>query len=132
MEPVHSQVLEAARRMADAQGLFRLRAVVAALPHLNAGTVRTHVASRCCVNAPANHQTRHPYFNVVERGLYRIQPQYRDTSARPSTSSFDRILRRLASGVDSAMVVASLQQTPTERLEAMRRAAASLDRMRRR
>jgi hypothetical protein len=131
MEPVHVEVLEAARRIADPQGLFRLRALVAALPHLNAGTVRTHVASRCCVDAPPNHQTRHRYFSLVERGLYRIQPQYLDTSARPSPSSFDRILRKLASGVDATLVVESLRKTPTERLETMRRAAASFDRMRR-
>ena len=29
--------------------------IVRALPHLDPGTVRTHIVSRCCVNAPKNH-----------------------------------------------------------------------------
>src|SRR5919106_5674867 len=71
--PVHEQVLAAASHVADARWTFRLRDVVAALPHLNPGTVRTHVASRCCVNAPAHHQTRWPYFRALGRGVYRLE-----------------------------------------------------------
>src|SRR5688572_22959169 len=70
---VHEQVLEAASRLANAHKTFRLRDVVAALPHLNPGTVRTHVASRCCINAPAHHQTRWRYFRSLGRGLYRLE-----------------------------------------------------------
>ena len=71
--PVHQQVFETARRLADGAGTFRLRDLVAALPHLNVGTVRTHVSSRCCVNAPAHHQTRWPYFHAPARGVYQLQ-----------------------------------------------------------
>ena len=52
-------------------GAFTPAEVVAALPHLNAGTVRTHVASRCCVNAPANHSHRPLYLQRVSRGRYK-------------------------------------------------------------
>ena len=52
-------------------GTFCPAEVVAALPHLNAGTVRTHVASRCCVDAPANHNHRPLYLERVGRGRYR-------------------------------------------------------------
>ena len=73
-EPVHVQVLDAARRVCDdATKLFTLAAIVEALPDLNSGTVRTHVSSRCCVNAPDNHQHRWPYFHRVRRGVYRLR-----------------------------------------------------------
>jgi predicted RNase H-like HicB family nuclease len=51
--------------------------VVRALPHLNASSVRTHIVSRCCVNAPAHHLHRWGYFRRVARGLYDILPAYR-------------------------------------------------------
>ena len=63
-------------------GTFTPAEVVAALPHLNKRTVRgpprwparhgsTHVTSRCCVNAPANHNHRPPYLKRVGRGRYK-------------------------------------------------------------
>ena len=52
-------------------GAFTPAEVVAALPHLNEGTVRTHVISRCCVNAPANHNHRPLYLKRVSRGRYK-------------------------------------------------------------
>jgi hypothetical protein len=51
--------------------------VVRALPHLHPGTIRTHVVSRCCVNAPKNHPHKWDYFERVSRGLYRILRPYR-------------------------------------------------------
>jgi hypothetical protein len=60
--------------------LFRPDEVVRALPHLHAATVRTHVGSRLCVNAPANHPHRWPYFTRVTRGVYEVLPPYRDAS----------------------------------------------------
>jgi hypothetical protein len=68
---VHEQILDAAVAHANPPDwTFRLAELVAALPALNPGTVRTHVASRCCVNAPPHHQSRHRYFRSVGRGLY--------------------------------------------------------------
>ena len=128
MDPIHSEVLQAARALASADWTFEIRAVVRALPHLNAGTVRTHVASRCCVNAPSNHQSRHPYFRAVGRGLYRIEPRYRGRTSRGGAkSSQDIILDSIDSGVDPTLITESLAMTPTERLETMRRALLSLD-----
>ncbi len=76
---IHARVLEAARRLCRAGGdwTFRPRAVVAALTDLNSGSVRTHVMSRCCENAPSNHAHRWPYFRRVGRGLYQILPAWR-------------------------------------------------------
>ena len=71
------QVLEAARRLSD-EGTkpFKLAQIVAALPELNAGTVRTHVSSRCCVNSPKHHQHCWPYFHRVGRGVYRLRAPF--------------------------------------------------------
>lgn len=129
MEPVHVQVARAARRVADSRGRFRLASVVAALPQLNAATVRTHVASRCCVNAAANHQTRYAYFRAMRRGEYCLEPAVRGgPHAAAAETSQDRLIA-LGSGVDATLIDESLAMTPTDRLEAMRRAALSLDAM---
>ena len=57
-------------------GAFSPAEVVAALPHLKESTVRTHVTSRCCVNAPANHSHRPVFLERVSRGRYkRNRPQ---------------------------------------------------------
>lgn len=82
---VHHEVLQAARRLCRERGEWRFRPdeVVRALPHLNASSVRTHVVSRCCVNAPLNHPHRWGYFRRVARGTYEILPaQRRAGSAR--------------------------------------------------
>ena len=62
-----------------------LAEIVEALPNLNSGSVRTHVSSRCCVNAPDNHQHRWPYFHRVRRGLYRLRDPF-IVPAGPSVS----------------------------------------------
>ncbi|HVP90771.1 MAG TPA: type II toxin-antitoxin system HicB family antitoxin [Terriglobales bacterium] len=51
--------------------------VVRALPHLKENSVRTHIVSRCCVNAPKNHPHRWPYFRRLARGEYEILPAWR-------------------------------------------------------
>lgn len=61
---------------------FRPDEIVRALPHLHAATVRTHVSSRLCVNAPANHPHRWPYFARVKRGVYEVLPAYRHAAPR--------------------------------------------------
>jgi hypothetical protein len=82
---VHQQVLSAAIEVAAERSdwSFRTEEIVSALPHLRAGTVRTHVTSRLCVNAPANHPHRWPYFRRMRRGVYEVLPTYRKTSAPP-------------------------------------------------
>lgn len=128
MRPVHRQILDAASAVADARAwTFRIADVVAALPALNPGTVRTHIASRCCINAPAHHQSRYPYFRSVGRGIYRIEPSFR-RRARPRTTSAwqDRILASVPSGVDPSLIAESLRWTPTERIERMASAVRSL------
>ena len=90
-EPVHKQVLDAARRLYEKGKLrFTLAEIVEALPDLNSGTVRTHVSSRCCVNAPDNHQHRWPYFHRVRRGVYRL----RDPFVTPADPAHDPALSR--------------------------------------
>ena len=127
---IHLEVLAAAQRVSDDSGRFRLAEVVAALPHLNAATVRTHVASRCCRNAPTNHQSRYPYFTALGGGRYRVEPRYRAAAGDVVAASQDRLINTLGSGVDLTLVDRSLRMTPTERIETMRRAALSLAAMR--
>ncbi len=76
---IHEEILLAARRLcADRRSwAFTPVEVVSALPHLNERSVRTHVVSRCCVNAPSHHPHRWPYFERVRRGVYRICTDYR-------------------------------------------------------
>jgi predicted RNase H-like HicB family nuclease len=71
---VHDEVLAAARRLGAERGdwTFTPDEVVRALPHLNASTVRNHVTSRCCENAPLNHPHGWSYFERVARGIYRV------------------------------------------------------------
>ena len=132
--PVHEQVLDAALIICGKRpdATFSLREVVDALPHLNPGTVRTHVASRCCVNAPAHHASRWPYFRAMERGRYRVEPQFRKSAPRTHSAPGwqDRVLAAIPSGIDPTLIVEALTWTPTERLEHMRGIGESLDRMR--
>jgi hypothetical protein len=76
---VHAAVLGAALHLCRRRGgwTFRPAEIVAALPGLNAASVRTHVMSRCCVNAPPHHAHRWPHFKRVERGLYQVLPAMR-------------------------------------------------------
>lgn len=41
-------------------------------PNYNESTIRTHITSRCCVNANANHATTYNDYERIERGLYRL------------------------------------------------------------
>ena len=76
---IHEQVLEAARRLASGQSdwTFKVDEVVRSLGHLNQSSIRTHVGSRCCVNAPKNHPHKWDYFRRVDRGKYQVLPKYR-------------------------------------------------------
>lgn len=85
-ETIQRRVLGAALSLCRERGdwTFEVSEIVRALPDLNAQSVRTHVTSRCCVNAPANHAHRWPYFRRLARGHYEVMPPYRKSeSARP-------------------------------------------------
>ncbi len=72
--PIHKEILESARRICRERGVktFLVSDIVRALPHLNPSSVRTHVVSRCCVNAPKNHPHKWAYFLRIGRGEYGI------------------------------------------------------------
>lgn len=81
----HHAILEAAQRICAErpEPVFTPDEIVRALPHLNAQTVRTHVTSRCCVNARPHHQSRLEYFRKTERGRYELLPQHRLPPGQP-------------------------------------------------
>ena len=93
---IHDEVLAAARRLCTAKGewTFAPAEVVRALPHLNERSVRTHVVSRCCVNAPEHHAHRWPYFRRVGRGAYEVLPPFGGPGGVPLA---DRVAEPLAS-----------------------------------
>ena len=80
----HLAVLAAAQRLcAERQEpVFTPEEIVRALPAVNASTVRTHVTSRCCVNAPSHHQSRPEYFRRIDRGRYELLPRYRTSRTK--------------------------------------------------
>src|SRR4051794_21117822 len=89
---IHEQVLAAASRVAGPDWKFAVEDVVRALPYLNVSSVRTHVVSRCCTNAPKNHPHKWPYFRRVARGRYEVMAAYRNRPKvagrrNPTTSS---------------------------------------------
>ena len=77
--PIHVEVLKAAVRLCRRRGAwsFRLHEIVRLLPQLNPSSVRTHIVSRCCVNAPRNHPHTWDYFRRIARGTYEIVPKHR-------------------------------------------------------
>lgn len=94
---IHEEVLAAVRRLCAARRSwsFTPAEVVHALPHLNERSVRTHVVSRCCVNAPSHHAHRWPYFRRLRRGLYEVMKDYRDSRPRGGSGA-DIPLSRVA------------------------------------
>lgn len=83
--PIHDQVLAAALRLCRRRRVWTFTAdeIVLALPHLNPRSIRTHVVSRCCVNAPKNHPHKWDYFRRIGRGLYEVLPPWRRKSTSP-------------------------------------------------
>jgi len=61
--------------------------------------------------------------------MYRLEPQFARVRKRQQQGWQDAIIAALGTGVDSTQIIESLKLTPTRRLDAMRRAAASLDGM---
>ena len=88
---IHEEILAAARRLCTARRswTFTPAEIVRALPHLNERSVRTHVVSRCCVNAPSHHAHRWPYFKRVKRGTYEVLKDYREPQSRDGQSAPD-------------------------------------------
>ena len=84
--PIHDEVLRAALRVCRTEDGWRFRPdqVVRLLPQLNASSVRTHIVSRCCVNAPKHHAHRWGYFKRVQRGVYEVMPPYRLEREKPA------------------------------------------------
>ena len=83
---IHEEILATARRLCAAREVwtFTPAEIVHALSHLNERSVRTHVVSRCCTNAPPHHAHRWPYFERVGRGVYEIRKEYRASGATGS------------------------------------------------
>ena len=77
---IHEEILAAARRLCTARRRWTFTPVeiVRALPHLNERSVRTHIVSRCCVNAPSHHAHRWPYFRRLRHGVYEVLKDYRE------------------------------------------------------
>lgn len=96
----HDEILAAALRICRERGgwTFSADEIVRALPHLNAGTIRTHVTSRCCVNAPRNHPHKWDYFKRIDRGVYEVTPKYRHRSdpARETPAPYGVAVRTVA------------------------------------
>jgi hypothetical protein len=129
---IQAEVLGAALRICRARGgwTFRPAEIVAALPWINAGSVRTHVMSRCCANAPRNHAHRRDHFRRVARGTYEILPALRKRAApkvaearvvygsqtTPKTPEWDPVLRAYEGGIDRTLLVESLKRSVDERL----------------
>ena len=113
---VQREVLEAARRVAGEDWTFRLADVVRELAHLNESTVRKHVTSRCCVNAPRHHQHRWPYFRRVGRGLYQVEPDYRQGPAPSAAPVAAAMVRETAPAyvVDAAAAASTIHVVVTE------------------
>jgi predicted RNase H-like HicB family nuclease len=83
---VHEDVLRAVQESCRRRGTWRfeIKEIVETLSQLNERTVRTHIASRCCVNAPVNHLHKWDYFRRVARGQYELLPDHRRSeSATP-------------------------------------------------
>jgi predicted RNase H-like HicB family nuclease len=89
---IHEEVLRAAIRICRERGYWTFKAdeVVLRLPHLNESSVRTHIVSRCCINAPKNHPHKWDYFKRMHRGLYAIQRAYRKGKETRRIAAYDK------------------------------------------
>lgn len=113
--PIHFEVLRAALRLCRRRGgwTFKPDEIVRLLPSLNASSVRTHIVSRCCVNAPRNHPHAWDYFRRLERAVYEILPKHRRVAVEPpesatkvgETKAAYHVRRRTLGGVVHAIVV---------------------------
>ncbi len=74
----HNEVLEAASVVVASKGIneFTPHEIVSYMNNHNTtyaeSTIRTHIISRCCINAPAHHAVRYAHFERISHGLYKI------------------------------------------------------------
>jgi hypothetical protein len=140
---VQARVLDAALALCRNRGgwVFRPVEIVAALPDLNAASVRTHVMSRCCVNAPANHAHRWPYFRRLRRGVYQILPTLRErrTQASPGAGRDqlgarpeppDPLVAAYAKDIDRTLIRDKLRRSVEERLDGLQHWMEAMDEIR--
>ena len=101
---VHEDVLSAALRICRERGdwTFSPNEIVRALPDKNPQTVRTHVTSRCCVNAPKNHLHKWDYFRRIGHACYEILPSCRSSGRRRGKSAKPMDLTDWSAGADGA------------------------------
>ena len=75
----HDQVLDAAKAVTTRSGKneFSIAEIISELARSSSqyaeSTIRTHVASRCCVNSPNHHAVAYDYFERIDHGLYRVR-----------------------------------------------------------
>ncbi len=81
MVEAHVKILEAARSLAQRQTAFVTQDILSEILDLYGeveyrrhavSTYLTHIQSRCCANAPKNHQTVYNYLWRVRPGVYRL------------------------------------------------------------
>ena len=74
----HEEVLEAAISIIKTKGVneFTPSEVIQYLKKQNTtykeSSIRTHIISRCCINAPLNHAKGYKYFKRIGHGLYKV------------------------------------------------------------
>ena len=118
-ESVQKLVLAAAQRLCETRDdwTFTPAEVVRSLPEVNEATVRTEVTGRCCVNAPAHHARRWPYFRRVNRGRYRIEPAFRQRPPASGTTEYARARRHAGQRV--AETAPAYGERPTDTRDAV-------------
>ena len=114
-ESVQKLVLAAAQRLCETRDdwTFTPVEVVRTLPEVNEATVRTEVTGRCCVNAPAHHARRWPYFRRVDRGRYRIEPAFRQRPPASGTTEYARARRHAGQRVAETAPAYGEERTDT-------------------
>jgi hypothetical protein len=76
--PAHIEVLNAAKSIVKRTGKneFSIEDVLREMTQSGTtyleSTIRTQVSSRLCVNCPAHHAKRYPYFERTDHGKYRL------------------------------------------------------------
>jgi hypothetical protein len=74
------EILDCVRELVSQSGLatFTIEGVIGLMQERGTryreSTIRTHVSSRMCINAPAHHASRYPDFERIGHGLYRLRP----------------------------------------------------------
>ena len=72
------EVLNAVQQIIKAKGIneFTIQEVVSRMinngTNYKDGTIRTHIVSRLCANAPDNHNITYDDFERISRGIYKL------------------------------------------------------------